>query len=186
MEAGNATPDRATRFVAIWDKETAAPVIRVKAGMRLPIAITFATSADGMLDLLIDAERWLLVRQRTWAKGFRRASRDKSRIFTSRRPMVLSSEDRIQPYLRYGDAHAPDLSKYVTTEGGSTWYWELSLRSKRDGATRSGALVVSGLSTADGFLAYGPEMASALRGFCWLLQAKDPGAQIRTVYLDLP
>ena len=44
---------------------------------------------------------------------------------------------------------------------------------------------MSGLSTADDFVAYGAEMAAAMRSFCWLLQHKDPAAQIDTVYLSI-
>ncbi len=185
-EAESAPAELFKELVPLWDKDTPAPAIRTGSDAAVPVGIVFRTSAESLLDLLVTAQRWLLVRQRTWSKGVFKSTREKNRFYTARRPSILKEGGSLRPYIRYGDLPDTEMSSAISTSGDLAWYWELGLRSAPSDQGHTFSLLVDGLSIADGYLAYGPEVAWAFRAFCWLLQAADPGADIDTITVRVP
>jgi hypothetical protein len=179
-----AAPDRAERFQPAWDENTPADVVPVTA--TIPIAITTRNLSTGLIDHLWCAQSWLLVRQRTWSTGF---GKTKSTNFNSRRPVAIRKDDQtIQGKLRYGadpDSHRPDAFTARLRNDKLACFWECRVNSAQAvGGKRDGALVVSGLAQTDGMLAYGADLMTLLRAFCWSLESADPKASISTVYLQ--
>jgi hypothetical protein len=91
---------------------------------------------------------------------------------------------------RYGtdpDSHRPDTVVARPRDDTRACFWECRVNSyDAGGGTRDGALVVSGLAQTDGLIAYGAELLTFLRAFCWNLQSAEPDASVSTVCLTSP
>ena len=153
---------------------------------RVPIAIVIRTPSP-IATPLVALERSLLVRKRTWAKGVTKKGREQSRLVLSRRGCLVKNKDgELQSLLRYG-AHsiaAPERLASLPLDDGA-WYWEVTVELSAHNDHNELRLLVTGASTAEGYLAYGTEMLALLSAGVDFVQASDPTADIRSLWLPV-
>jgi hypothetical protein len=185
----NNAENRSDSFVPAWSDVIAAEAVTMpKRGGWLPIGIVCTAPDETLWPSVMAAEASLTVRQRTWARGLTQRTRDKTRSYSARRPIVLrSTEGKTIPYLRYGASFAMDVDKYGTYADNRSWFWEARLGSKilANGRRRS-LLLAQGLSHTDGFISYGMELFGLFRGFCWAVKHQFPDAELSTLWLQRP
>lgn len=173
---GARASDRMAHVKTLWSDTVPGPALRVYSGARVPVAVVAARPTKFSFDDVRRAERSLLVRQRTWARGYSTKKRDKTRTFAARRPFMLSTRSgETAPYLRYGQITDDAIEKSLRADIDNAWFWEAAFRSDEtpDGAHR-GALVADGLSTTSGFLAYASELFALYRGWAHHTSRVDP------------
>jgi hypothetical protein len=151
----------------------------------LPIAMTCTARDVDLTDVLLDAERWLAVRQRGSANDpLDPSSRGTPRRYFTRRPVVLTKERRpAVPLLRYGYATSNDLTELPKVDKPD-WFWGVKLRSSvLDDGRRRSVLVLDGSSSSHGVLSYANELLVLFDAFAQLVRHRLPDAEIETLYL---
>lgn len=179
-------PDRQAVFRPTWNPDLPLGVVPLRPGTSLPVALCVRGHGDSLMDCLAAAQTWLVVRERTWTRGMRAASRQNNRVYSMRRPAFLTRDGNRLPYLRYAHTGVADVETVVLTSADKMWFWECVLRSSvgADGV-RESVLLVDGLSQTDGLLGYGAELLRLLGAFARLVQSAEPAAEIRTITLEL-
>lgn len=183
-------PDRIERFEHAWSPEVASDVMPVGSGSRVPVALLMRSKvARTLLDLAAEAQSWTVVRDRTWAAGFRQSKRDATRVFQTRRAaFVADAEGRVHPWLRYAHVAESPIDQPASCSSADSWFWECRLGDAPQGhdGRAEQRVLLSGLSHTDSLVGYGTELLTFLRALAWLVEDADLSASIRTVWLTVP
>ena len=184
---GSVAQDRIDDFVPLWNERLPSAAVPLARNTGLPLGLIVTSTAAMSFDQVVEAERGLLLRQRSWAKGLRQKTRDDTRTYSARRPAALSSKDGgMAPYLRYLSMAETDIERFFHVDVSHGWFWEVHFRKLPPVDGRHQCLLFAdGLSTADGCLAYGPELMTLFRSWAAIILAKDPAARIQTISVRL-